>query len=41
VMWRVPHEDPFAGQWLTLGRVTPKMGETVEVELRLPPEWDR
>ena len=33
--------DPGAGSWLTLGNVTAKRGETVELEVKLPPEWDR
>jgi hypothetical protein len=42
--WRSQHQgeaDPFASARLRLGDVTVRAGGETEVELRLPPEWER
>jgi hypothetical protein len=33
--------DPTASVRMNLGTVTPRLGEVVELELRLPPGWDQ
>ncbi|HZN38554.1 MAG TPA: sigma factor-like helix-turn-helix DNA-binding protein [Planctomycetota bacterium] len=41
VQARLGQRDPFTDVWLVVGRFTPRAGETVTVEVRLPPEWER
>jgi hypothetical protein len=41
VQARLGQRDPFTDVRLTVGRFTPRAGETVSVEVRLPAEWER
>ena len=41
VQARLGQQDPFTDVRLVVGRFAPRAGETVTVELRLPPEWER
>ena len=41
VQARLGQRDPFTDVRLTVGRFTPRAGETVTVEVHLPAEWER
>jgi hypothetical protein len=41
VQARPGQPDPFTDVRKAVGRFTPRAGETITVEVRLPPEWER